>query len=93
MTEPDGVPSPAGFTAPPSTRPAWNWVPEGHGIHPRWEAVPAWVRLWYQVPFVDRYAYVWMWHHGGWWVRPFPPEPGPDGGVREPLPQPTTVRP
>ena len=32
--------------------------------------MPWWVRLWCSVPLVDRYAYVWMWHHGGWDVLP-----------------------
>jgi hypothetical protein len=30
--------------------------------------MPRWVRLWYRTPFIDRYAYEWMWWHGGWSV-------------------------
>jgi hypothetical protein len=49
--------------------------------------MPRWVRIWYLLPFVDRYAYAWMWHHGGWLLQqgagPSTP-PDADGGVREP---------
>ena len=85
MTTPEPLEvSPGRWVAPPGRRPAWNWVPDGHGIRPRLDAVPLWVRLWYRTPFVDRFAYVWMWHHGGWWVHPHPRPAGPDDadGVR-----------
>jgi hypothetical protein len=77
--------SPGRWRAPPGTKPAWNWIPQGFGLQPRLDMVPRWVRIWYRLPFVDRYAHVWMWHHGGWLLVPDEPEPGPDGGVREPL--------
>jgi hypothetical protein len=54
--------------------------------------MPRWVRVWFHLPFIDRYAYAWMWHHGGWDVLP-PDEP--DTGVREPRaakPQPPADR-
>jgi hypothetical protein len=41
--------------------------------------MPRWVRVWYRVPFIDRYAYVWMWHHGGWDVLPPGVSPTIDG--------------
>jgi hypothetical protein len=31
------------------------------------------VRVWYELPFIDRYARAWMWHHGGWEVAPSTP--------------------
>ncbi len=39
----------------------------------------------FRTPFIDRFAYAWMWHHAGWDIAP-PVEPGPDGsGSKEPL--------
>jgi hypothetical protein len=73
--------SPGRWVAPPGTKPGWNWIPDGHGLHPRLSEVPTWVRLWYWTPFVDRWAHVWMWHHGGWSITPHPPA---GAGVREP---------
>ena len=47
--------------------------------------MPRIVRAWYHTPILDRWAYQWMWMHGGWDVEPWdPPEPPPDSGVREP---------
>jgi hypothetical protein len=88
-TPPDSELSPGRWVAPPGTKPAWNWAPEGHGLHPRLSEVPTWVRLWYWTPFLDRYAHVWMWHHGGWEITPHPA--GPSAGDREarrPVPPP-----
>jgi RimJ/RimL family protein N-acetyltransferase len=48
--------------------------------------MPWWVRLWYHSPLIDRYAYEWMWFHGGFLV--FPPDHPlsihgpPPGGIR-----------
>jgi len=67
--ENEAMPSPGRWQVPPGVRPAWNWIPPG-GIRPRLERVPAWVRLWYRAPVADRYAYGWMWRHGGWDVLP-----------------------
>jgi hypothetical protein len=80
---PESELSPGRWVAPPGTKPAWNWVPHRYGISPRWDAVPFWVQLWYWTPFVDRWAYVWMWHHGGWEITPHPVGSG-GAGVREP---------
>ncbi|MGW5364974.1 hypothetical protein [Actinopolymorpha pittospori] len=63
------VPSPGGWTAPAGTRPAWTWTPP-HGMRPRLDRAPRWVRIWYHTPFLDRYAHEWLWHHGGWDVIP-----------------------
>jgi hypothetical protein len=67
--EADATPSPGGWQPPRDRLPAWNWLPPG-GIRPRLDRVPRWVRLWYRTPFIDRYAYAWMWRHGGWDVVP-----------------------
>jgi hypothetical protein len=37
------------------------------------------------MPFADRFAYVWMWHHGGWDIVPSMPPRPEASGVGEPL--------
>jgi hypothetical protein len=49
--------------------PAWNWLPP-EGASPRLDLVPLWVRAWYRLPLIDRYAHAWMWQRGAWEVRP-----------------------
>ncbi len=62
------VPSPGGWTVPTGRRPGWSWLPE-QGARANLRAMPRWVRIWYRLPWLDRYAYSWMWWHGGWAVR------------------------
>lgn len=84
-----GVPSPGDWVAPAGKRPGWEWLPE-HGAVPNLLAMPRWVRVWYRTPFLDRYAYEWMWWHGGWSVLVHGEPPSPPDGVREPRrPSPT----
>jgi hypothetical protein len=81
----DRIPSPGGWTPPSGVKPGWAWLPP-NGASPRLEAMPTWVRLWYWGPFIDRWAYVWMWDRGGWWVEPpGSPPPPEDASVREPI--------
>jgi hypothetical protein len=61
--------SPGGWSPPPGVLPAWNWLPP-EGGRPRLDLVPLWVRVWYGLPFIDRYAHAWMWQRGAWEVRP-----------------------
>jgi hypothetical protein len=61
--------SPGGWTPPPGVLPGWSWVPPA-GALPRLDLAPWWVRVWYELPLLDRYAHVWLWAHGGWEVRP-----------------------
>jgi hypothetical protein len=83
-SEPGYVLSPGGWTAPPGLLPAWSWVPPG-GARSRLDVVPWWVRVWYELPLIDRYAYAWMWAHGGWEVLPpSAAPPGDQAGAREP---------
>jgi hypothetical protein len=77
----DRIPSPGGWSVPEGRRPAWNWLPPA-GAALRLDLMPVWVRVWYHVPFLDRYAHVWMWHHGGWEVQPAPAPP--DAGADVP---------
>ena len=64
------VASPGNWVVPPVMRPGWDWLPEQgvRGAHPRLRGMPRWVRVWYRTPFLDRYAYEWMWWHSGWGV-------------------------
>jgi hypothetical protein len=71
---------------PADAKPGWNWPDTG--LVERQDRAPGWVLWWLNIPFFDRWAHVWMWHHGCYEVQPpnsghnLPP--GPDGGVREP---------
>lgn len=76
----DGVPSPGTWEPPEGTSPAWNWVPANHGLTPRLDRVPRVVRLWFKTPFIDRWAYVWMWNHGGWDISPLADPGAPSTG-------------
>jgi hypothetical protein len=67
--EPQRVPSPGGWTPPPGRRAGWNWVPP-EGARGRPDLMPRWIRIVYRTPFVDRFAYGWMWNRGGWEVVP-----------------------
>ena len=76
--------SPDGWVPPPGVLPGWNWLPPDHGVSPRLDRVPRWVRLWFRTPLLDRWAYAWMWHHGALEMVP-PQAPPPDpAGDREP---------
>jgi hypothetical protein len=76
-------PSPAGWVPPVDRRPGWDWTPPT-GLLARPTRMPLWVRLWYHLPAVDRFAYEWMWHHGGFDALPPGHMPGDPTGVREP---------
>lgn len=78
-----GTPSPGEWQVPDGMRPGWQWLPE-FGALPNLRAVPRWVRIWYRTPLVDRFAYEWMWWHGGWSVLAPGDTPPPEAGVREP---------
>ena len=69
------VPTPGGVVAPPGVLPGWDWTPSG-GLTSCPQALPWWVRAWLVLPLVDRYAHVWMWHHG---LYSLPPRGGDDG--------------
>lgn len=79
-----GVPSPGAWVPPAGLRPGWQWLPE-YGAVPNLRAMPRWARIWYWTPLLDRYAYEWMWWHGGWTVLTPGTSPAPPpAGVREP---------
>ncbi len=68
--------SPGHWIAPPGLRPGRAWLPE-HGALPNLRGMPRWVRVWYRTPFLARFAYEWMWWHGGWFI--LTPSPPPSG--------------
>lgn len=78
------VPSPGAWVVPAGQRPGWGWLPE-QGALANLRMMPRWVRIWYGLPWIDRYAYSWMWWHGGWAVPVKHSQPPPPAsGVREP---------
>jgi len=85
--------SPGVWQAPSGARPAWNWVPPDHGLTARLDRVPPWVRVWFRTPFVDRFAYTWMWDHGGWDIVPHHENgPGSTGDKAPLVPHPSPPR-
>ena len=92
------VPTPGGVVPPPGVLPGWNWTPSG-GLTSCPQALPWWVRAWLVLPLVDRYAHVWMWHHGLCSLAAAPPRGDDDGDPsgdrspqRPPGPPPALVR-
>jgi hypothetical protein len=63
------VPSPRGWCPPSKVLPAWNWLPP-NGLSLRLDRMSWWVNAWYRIPWIDRYAYAYMWNHGGWDTLP-----------------------
>ena len=61
--------SPGDWVVPDGERAGWSWLPP-QGAIPNLRAVRPWVRVWYRLPFLDRYAYSYMWPRGGWAVLP-----------------------
>jgi hypothetical protein len=82
-----GILSPGAWVPPPGVKPGWNWFPRDvGGAYRRFDPIPVWVRLWLHTPWIDRYAAVWMWRHGGWEIMPPEPNLGDLSGDREPRP-------
>jgi hypothetical protein len=79
---PDQVLSPGGWSPPDASQlPGWDWVPP-QGAIPRPDLAPFWVRVWHEMPYLDRYASNWMWEHGAYEV--LPPSAGPDARLKTP---------
>ena len=78
--------SPGSWQVPKGERPGWSWVPP-QGAHVNVRGMPIWARLWYMTPFIDRFAYEWMWWHGYWGIPADPHDPGRSTDVRRDLPQ------
>ncbi len=63
------IASPGGWTAPEGRRAGLDWVPP-LGARLRLDRMPRWVRILHWTPFVDRFAKVYLWNHGGYDVLP-----------------------
>jgi hypothetical protein len=52
----------------------WNYVPRGYGLVRNLDKAPAWLRFWFAIPLVDRFAFpvlirrqlAWLVPHPGW---------------------------
>ena len=60
--------SPGGWTVPAGERAGWGWVPEDAAI-PRPDLAPIWIRVAYELPWLDRFASQWMWDHGAFEIE------------------------
>lgn len=67
----DTFPSPAGWAPPTGSKPGWDWIPPDRGLVPRLNRAVWYIRVAYHLPFLDRLAYEWVWHHGAWDVVTF----------------------
>ena len=50
----------------------WNHVPEGYGATFDVAAAPAWLRAWFRLPFLDRFAYPQLVARGFGYLAPHP---------------------
>jgi len=53
----------------------WNHIPDGYGASFAVEDAPWWLRLWYRLPFLDRFAYPLLVRRGHGYLRAFPGVP------------------
>ncbi len=61
--------------------PGWNHIPEGYGADFDTDAAPWWLRVWLNIPFVDRFAYPVLIRRGHAYLTPHPGWVGPLGPV------------
>jgi hypothetical protein len=50
----------------------WNDIPPGYGAQFELDGAPAWLRLWFRTPFLDRFAYPVAVRRGYGWLTPPP---------------------
>ena len=69
----------------------WDHVPRGYGADFVLDDAPWWLRLWFRIPFIDRYAYPKVVARGHGFLTPHPycdeaelEAPGPGWRVRSP---------
>jgi hypothetical protein len=46
----------------------WNYIPDGYGMAVDAAAAPVWLRIWFRVPFLDRFSYPIMVKRGLAWL-------------------------
>ena len=54
----------AGWSAGIVRLEGWSHIPAGYGASFALERAPRWLRLWFRMPFVDRFAYPFLVHRG-----------------------------
>ncbi|MDP9166116.1 MAG: hypothetical protein M3O32_08655 [Actinomycetota bacterium] len=64
-----------------ATLAGWNEIPLGYGADFDTDAAPWWLRAWFNVPLVDRYAYPVMVRRGHAYLTPHPGWVGEVGTV------------
>jgi hypothetical protein len=64
---PGRVFSPGPWAVPTRKIASLTWAPPG-GVVPRLDLVPGWVLRLFYAPFIDRWAFTWMWCHGAFEV-------------------------
>jgi hypothetical protein len=52
----------------------WNDIPRGYGAEFELAEAPLWLRLWFQTPFIDRFAYPLVVRRGYGWLSRQPGE-------------------
>jgi hypothetical protein len=62
----------------------WNHLPAGYGAHFELSNAPWWLRAWFNVPFVDRFAYPVAVRRGFGVLTPSPGWPVEDRETPEP---------
>ena len=61
----------------------WNNVPEGYGLTWDLSYAPVWLRVWFRIPILDRFAYPQLIRRRFAWLTPHPYWPE---GKRGPVP-------
>jgi hypothetical protein len=67
----------------------WNQIPNGYGLSWELSAAPLWLRVWFHLPLVDRFAYPQLIKRGFAWLSPHPDWPEDE---RDPVPSGWLVR-
>lgn len=68
----------------------WNHIPRGYGATFNTVDAPAWLRVWFRTPFIDRFAYPVMVKRGFGWLTASPDWPT---AAREPVAAGWQIRP
>lgn len=50
----------------------WNHIPQGYGAEFALREAPWWLRVWFSIPFIDRFAYPIVVRRGHGWLSPMP---------------------
>ena len=56
----------------------WNYIPRGYGLSWDLSGAPLWLRVWFRIPLLDRFAYPVVVRRGFGWLTPFPDWPPTD---------------